>query len=121
MPVNCRCSIGSQLGWIMMDYDGYYALRRCTVNKIVTNSTGSKYYSPGLYKPASSKAVDPNTDWMESTPEIKLDAVFVITDITRAKAEKWVKWANKDPWLVRENDAYTMGAIEDDADEAEDT
>ena len=114
MPIDCRGSVGAQLGWIAMDFDGYYALRKCSINKIVTYPSGSKYYSNGLYKPVSSKEVDPNTEQMETSDLIFLDEIFVLTDITKPKAERWVKWANEDPERVREFDLFSIDDVEEE-------
>lgn len=66
------------------------------VNKIVELKSGKKYYTKSKFRPLDAEDVDSNTEMQEEAKGyIITKEVFGLNDITRPKAEAWVKWANE--------------------------
>lgn len=66
------------------------------INKIVENRNGRKYYTKSKFVPLDADDVDNSTKLQEEAKGyIITREVFGLNDITRPKAENWVKWANE--------------------------
>jgi len=66
------------------------------INKIVETKNGRKYYTKSKFHPLDADDVDDNTELQEDAEGyILAKEVFGLNDITRPKAESWVKWANE--------------------------
>jgi hypothetical protein len=66
------------------------------INKIVENSKGRKYYTKSKFYPLDADDIDDNTEMQEKAEGyIITKEVFGLNDITRPKAENWIKWANE--------------------------
>jgi uncharacterized protein YuzE len=66
------------------------------VNKIVELKSGKKYYTKSGFNPLDAEDVDDNTEIQEKAEGyIITKEVFGLNDITRPKAENWIKWANE--------------------------
>lgn len=66
------------------------------INKIVENSKGRKYYTKSKFYPLDADDVDNNTEMQDKAEGyIITREVFGLNDITRPKAENWIKWANE--------------------------
>jgi hypothetical protein len=66
------------------------------INKIVENSKGRKYYVKSKFYPLDADDTDSNTEMQEKAEGyIITKEVFGLNDITRPKAENWIKWANE--------------------------
>ncbi|MBU5331761.1 hypothetical protein KQI61_06090 [Anaerocolumna aminovalerica] len=71
-------------------------LREDKINKIVELKSGRKYYTKSKFYPLDADDVDSNTEMQEKAEGyIITREVFGLNDITRPKAEKWIKWANE--------------------------
>lgn len=66
------------------------------INKIVETKNGRKYYTKSKFHPLDADDVDSNTEIQSANNKFILTReVFELNDITRPKAENWVKWANE--------------------------
>ena len=66
------------------------------INKIVELKSGKKYYTKSKFHPLDAEDVDGNTEIQEKAERYILTReVFGLNDITRPKAENWIKWANE--------------------------
>lgn len=66
------------------------------INKIVELKSGKRYYTKSRFRPLYVEDVDSNTEIQEKAEGYILTSeVFGLNDITRPKAEEWVKWANE--------------------------
>lgn len=66
------------------------------INKIVELKSGRKYYTKKKFVPLYADDVDSNTEMQEKAEGyIITREVFGLNDITRPKAENWIKWANE--------------------------
>lgn len=66
------------------------------INKIVELKSGKRYYTKSKFHPLDAEDVDDNTKIQEEANSyILTKEVFGLNDITRPKAENWVKWANE--------------------------
>ena len=68
------------------------------INKIVETKNGRKYYTKSKFRPLDADDVDDNTTIQENAKGkdyILTNSVFGLNDITRPKAENWIKWANE--------------------------
>jgi len=66
-----------------------------TINKIVENRKGRKYYTKSKFVPLDADDVDSSTEILENAKGyIIVREVFGLNDITRPMAEKWIEWAN---------------------------
>ena len=66
------------------------------INKIIELSSGRKYYTKSKFRPLDADDVDSNTDMQEKAHGyILTKEVFGLNEITRQKAENWIKWANE--------------------------
>ena len=66
------------------------------INKIVELKSGRKYYTKSKFHPLDADDVDSNTEMQEEAKGyIITKEVFGLNDVTRHKAENWVKWANE--------------------------
>lgn len=67
------------------------------ISRIVENSKGKKYYVKSKrFYPLDAEDVDNNTsDQEKAEGYILTREVFGLNDITRPKAENWIKWANE--------------------------
>lgn len=67
-----------------------------TINKIVENGKGRKYYTKSNFRPLDADDIDSNTEMQEKAKGyIITKEVFGLNDITRPIAEKWIEWANE--------------------------
>lgn len=66
------------------------------INKVVKLKIGKKYYTKKKFIPLFAEDVDNNTaDQEKAEGYILTREVFGLNDITRPKAENWIKWANE--------------------------
>jgi len=66
------------------------------INKIVESKKGKKYYTKSKFNTLDAEDVDDNTiSQEEAKGYIITSEVFGLNDITRPKAENWIKWANE--------------------------
>ena len=66
------------------------------INKIVELKSGRKYYTKSKFHPLDADDVDDNTEMQEEAKGyIITREVFGLNEVTRPKAENWVKWANE--------------------------
>lgn len=66
------------------------------INKIIELKSGKKYYTKSKFRPLDADDVDSNTKDQEDVEGyIITREVFGLNDITRPKAENWIKWANE--------------------------
>ena len=66
------------------------------INKIVENGKGRRYYTKSKFHPLDADDVDEDTKILEEAEGYILTrTVFGLNEITRPKAENWVKWANE--------------------------
>lgn len=66
------------------------------INKIVELKSGKKYYTKSKFRPLDADEVDSNTEIQEQASDYILTmSVFGLNEVTRPKAENWVKWANE--------------------------
>ena len=66
------------------------------VTKVVELKSGKKYYTKSAFNALDAEDVDDNTEIQEKAEGyILTKEVFGLNDITRPKAEKWIKWANE--------------------------
>lgn len=91
--------IGDSIGGIYKtDKNGVEEWFLCEdkINKIVENSKGRKYYVKSKFYTLDADDVDNNTEDQEKAKGyIVVREVFGLNDITRPKAENWIKWANE--------------------------
>lgn len=67
-----------------------------TINKIVENGKGRKYYTKSKFRPLDTDDIDSSTEILENAKGyIIVKEVFGLNDITRPIAENWIKWANE--------------------------
>lgn len=89
-------SVGGIYKKINMDGKETWFLCEDKINKIVELKSGRKYYTKSKFYPLDADDVDDNTDIQEKAKDyILTKEVFGLNDITRPKAEAWVKWANE--------------------------
>lgn len=78
-----------------------WALIEDKINKItITKNCGRRYFTQKQFNPLEADDVDSNTKIMEEAigkGYIITGEVFGLNDKTRPFAERWVKWANKNP------------------------
>lgn len=73
-----------------------FELMESKIIKIVDNSKGRKYHTKAKFYPLDADDVDSNTELQENLKDcILTKEVFGLNDVTRTKAESWVKWANE--------------------------
>lgn len=66
------------------------------INKIVELKSGKRYYTKSKFRPLDADDIDDNTEIQEKADGyIVTREVFGLNDITRPKAENWIKWANE--------------------------
>lgn len=88
--------VGNYVGEICKNNSDDWYLLEDKVNKIVENSKGKKYYTKSKFRPLYAEDVDSNTDTVEkANGYILVNEVFELNEITRPKAESWIKWANE--------------------------
>ena len=91
--------VGDSVGGIYQktkDGVGQWYLCEDKINKIVELKSGRKYYTKSKFRPLDADDVDSNTEMQEEAKGyIITKEVFGLNDITRPKAENWVKWANE--------------------------
>lgn len=103
MEIKAPCKIGDIIGYIQKYERGEspYALVEAKVTSIRLTKEGLKVYAPKKFRPLYAEDIEFNTNIMSGDSLILFREPFVLNDITRPKAERWVKAANEDPASVK--------------------
>ena len=91
--------IGDSVGAIhQMTKNGVkqWTLQEDKIDKIVETKSGKKYHTKSKFHPLDAEDIDGNTEIQETAEKfILVREVFWLNDITKPKAENWIKWANE--------------------------
>ena len=94
-------NIGDYVGQINKDSSGVWKLYKDKINKITTTKKyGKRYFTKTVFLPLDADDVDNNTKDMEESigkGYILTREVFGLNSKTESYAERWIKWANKNP------------------------
>lgn len=97
-------SVGESVGGLYkrtVDGKEFWELIEDKIDRITnTKKYGRRYFTRKVFYPLNADDVDQNTKEMEECVGkgyIVTNEVFGLNDITRLKAEKWVKYANENP------------------------
>lgn len=94
-------NIGDHVGQLNTDSSGKWVLYEDKINKItITKKYGRRYFTKSVFYPLDADDVDNNTKEMEESigrGYILTREVFGLNNKTRLHAERWIRWANKNP------------------------
>lgn len=106
MNVEIPCNVGDKIGYIQeysKDGKTEWKLMEGRVTSIRMNKKNIVVRVPKLFtRPIDADSLGFNTEDMEKAEGyILAREPFVLNEITRAKAERWVAWANENPEQVK--------------------
>ena len=103
MDIKAPCKIGDTIGYIQkyLRDENPYALVEAKVTSIRLTKEGLKVYAPKKFRPLYADDIKFNTDIMSGDSLILVKEPFVLNDITRPRAERWVAAVNENPELAR--------------------
>lgn len=106
MTVEVPCRVGDKIGYIQeFSRDGKteWKLMEGRVTSIRMNKNDIVVRVPKLFtRPLDADSLGFNTEDMEKAEGyILVREPFVLNDITKPKAERWVTWANENPEQVK--------------------
>lgn len=101
MMINLNFDIGDSVGEIYKRNEKWVLLE-CKITSISITRKGITVKAPKCFNPLDGEELIDNTKDMEDTNGLIFkDSVFVLNDITRPKAERWIEWANNNPDKVK--------------------
>lgn len=103
MEIKAPCKIGDTIGYIQkyLRDDNPYALIEAKVTSIRLTKEGLKVYAPKKFRPLFAEDIEFNTKIMSGDRLILVKEPFVLNDITRPRAERWVAAVNENPELAK--------------------
>lgn len=103
MELKSPCEIGDTIGYIQkyLRDENPFALIEAKVTSIRLTKDGLKVYAPKKFRPLYAEDIEFNTNIMDGDSLVLINEPFVLTSKTRARAERWVEWANKNPGEVK--------------------
>lgn len=100
--INLDFNIGDSVGEIYKRSDDKWVLLECKITSISITRKGITVKAPKSFNPLDGEELMDNTkDMQNADGYILTKEVFVLNDITRPKAERWVEWANKNPDKIK--------------------
>ena len=103
MEIKAPCKIGDTIGYIQkyLRDENPYALVEAKVTSIRLTKEGLKVYAPKKFRPLYAEDIEFNTNIMSGDSLILVKEPFVLNEITRPRAERWVTAVNENPEMVR--------------------
>lgn len=103
MEIKAPCKIGDTIGYIQkyLRDKNPYALVEAKVTSIRLTKEGLKVYAPKKFRPLYAEDIEFNTNIMSGDSLILVKEPFVLNEITRPRAERWVAAVNENPELAR--------------------
>jgi len=103
MEIKAPCKIGDTIGYIQkyLRDENPYALVEAKVSSIRLTKEGLKVYAPKKFRPLYAEDIELNTNIMSGDSLILVKEPFVLNEITRPRAERWVAAVNENPELAR--------------------
>lgn len=100
--INLDFNIGDSVGEIYKRSDDKWVLLECKITSISITRKSITVKAPKSFNPLDGEELMDNTkDMQNADGYILTKEVFVLNDVTRPKAEKWVEWANKNPDKIK--------------------
>lgn len=92
-----RCAVGNTIGVISMK-NHKWELKTGVVSSMRKTAYGYQVRSRMFGIPMEAQDIDDNTALMEREGNfILVKEPFILTDQTRIRADRWIKWANEHP------------------------
>ena len=103
MEIKAPCKIGDIIGYIAKyeREENPYELKEAKVTSIRLTKEGLKVYAPKCFRPLYAEDIEFNTNIMSGGNLIIVREPFVLNEDTRAKAERWIEWANSNQGEVK--------------------
>lgn len=103
MKIKAPCNIGDTIGYIQkyLRDENPYALEEAKVTSIRLTKEGLKVYAPKKFRPLYAEDIEFNTNIMSGDSLILVKEPFVLNEITRPRAERWVAAVNENQELAR--------------------
>ena len=100
--INLDFNIGDSVGEIYKRSDDKWVLLECKITSISITRKGITVKAQKRFNPLDGeKLINTTEDMQNADGFILINEVFVLNDITRPKAERWVEWANNNPEKVK--------------------